>query len=231
MSDSWVVETPRGPGRLDLLRAEAPRGTLILSHGAGRGVDSPELQAIADGLPRHGWTVGLFEQPWRVAGRRVATAPPTLDQGLRAGVALALHETDRGLPLVVGGRSAGARSAARCAESLGAVGLLALAFPLHAPHRPERTRAGELSDAQVSTLVVQGARDALGSPEEFDGWFPGGLPAPSELVVVPMADHGFAVPRRGDVSQDSVWALIVESSVKWLTQLHGDPPRNPGNQF
>jgi predicted alpha/beta-hydrolase family hydrolase len=218
-----LVDTPRGPGRLTYAAASRPRGVLLLSHGAGKGVESADLQALAARLPNEGWTVALFDQPWRVAGRKIATAPPTLDEGLRA-AALAVraecaHTQPQALPLVVGGRSAGARSAARCALELGAAGCLALAFPLHAPHRQERSRTLELQQAGVPTLVLQGERDALGAPAEFGGWFPGSLPQPSDLVVVPEADHAFTVPRRAAVPPAEIWALIAAASASWLARL------------
>lgn len=229
-----VVDTSHGPGRLAYAVASRPRGVLVLSHGAGKGVESADLQALAACLPNEGWTVALFEQPWRVAGRKIATAPSTLDEGLRAAAAAVRAEFDlthpQAVPLVVGGRSAGARSAVRCALDLGAAGSLALAFPLHAPHRPERTRSLELQQAGVPTLVVQGERDVLGRPEEFAPWFPGSLPGPSELVVVPQADHAFGVPKRAGVPEVKIWDLIAAASASWLDRLlveadphHGSP--------
>ena len=113
-------------------------------------------------------------------------------------------------PLVVGGRSAGARSAARCARHLGAVGCLALAFPLHPPGHPEKSRLSELREARVSTLVIQGERDTMGRPEEF--------PADVDLAVVPSADHGFKVPARGDLSQDDAMEIVVEATLEWIVR-------------
>ena len=121
-----------------------------------------------EALPGQGVNVMLFEQPWRVAGRKIATPPATLDDGLRAAADALRVRT----PLVVGGRSAGARSAARCARSLGAAGCLALSFPLHPPGRPEQSRVDELAGARVPTLVVQGERDPMGRPEEFPATSP-----------------------------------------------------------
>lgn len=221
-----VVDTPRGPGRLTYSEASRPRGVLLLSHGAGKGIESADLQALAARLPAEGWTVALFEQPWRVAGRKIATSPPTLDEGLRTAATAVRTQCGGAQPealtLVVGGRSAGARSAARCALELGAVGCLALAFPLHAPHRPERTRTLELQQVGVPTLVVQGARDALGAPEEFADWFPGSLPQPSGLVVVPQADHAFGVSMRAGVPAVEIWDLIAAASASWLARLVPD---------
>jgi len=207
-----VIETPQGPARLVRRRSPRPRATLVLTHGAGRGIDAPDLAALASGLPRRGISVALVEQPWRVAGRKVASAPPTLDVGLEAAAGTLRV---RG-PLVVGGRSAGARSAARCATRLGAVGCLALSFPLHPPGRPERSRLDELTGSGVPTLVVQGERDSMGTPEEF--------PEGTDLAVVPTADHGLKVPARAPLTQDEALDLVVESALEWLVrEVVGNP--------
>ena len=108
--------------------------------------------------------------------------------------------------------SAGARSAARCAADLGAHGCLALAFPLHPPGKPEKSRLAELEGAGVPTLVVQGERDTMGRPEEF----PDPLPDQVHLAVVPGADHGFKVAARGDLSETDAMALLVEATLEWL---------------
>jgi predicted alpha/beta-hydrolase family hydrolase len=207
-----VVETPYGAGRLDVHTARGPTVTLLLSHGAGNGVEARDLAALATTLPRHGVAVALFEQPWRVAGRKIASPPPTLDVGLKAA-----HRVlrPRG-PVVVGGRSAGARSAARCATDLAAAGCLALAFPLHPPGRPEKTRVDELTGAGVPTLVVQGERDPMGRPEEF--------PEGTDLTIVPAADHGFKVPATGALTQAEALDLVVEAVLEWLVrEVTGNP--------
>lgn len=197
-------DTPHGEARIVVRQAREPVATLLLSHGAGAGIDTRDLVALADDLPRNGVTVVLLEQPWKVAGRKVATSPATLDVGLVA----AANRLKTRTPLVVGGRSAGARSAARCAKELGASGCLALAFPLHPPGKPEKSRLDELRGAGVPTLVIQGERDAFGRPEEF----PGDL----DLAVVPAADHGFKVPARADVSEADAMGIIVESTLEWI---------------
>jgi uncharacterized protein len=210
------VDTPYGEGRLVVHRARGRRvATLVLGHGAGNGIEARDLAALAADLPGQGITVALFEQPWRVAGRRIATAPPTLDVGLEA----AVTRLGPPAPFVLGGRSAGARSAARCAGRLGAAGCLALAFPLHPPGRPDSSRLGELQavlDEGVPTLVVQGERDSMGRPEEF--------PDTTELAVVPAADHGFRVPARGPLSQADALALVVEATLEWIVrEVAGNP--------
>ncbi|QSR25871.1 hydrolase [Nocardioides aromaticivorans] len=189
-------------------RARRPVVTLLLSHGAGGGIEARDLAALAAGLPGQGVNVALFEQPWRRAGKKVASPPATLDVGLRAAADALRVRT----PLVVGGRSAGARSAARTARELGARGCLALSFPLHPPGKPEKSRLEELELAGVPTLVVQGERDPFGRPEEF----PDPLPGRTDLAVVPGADHGLAVPKRGPVSEDEAMAIVVESTLEWI---------------
>ncbi len=206
MADTKMISTPYGDARLVANRARKPMATLLLSHGAGNGIDTQDLEALATGLPRHGITVLRLEQPWKVAGRKVATAPATLDVALRAAADVLRTRS----PLVVGGRSAGARSGARSARALGAAGCLALAFPLHPPGRPEKSRVAELAGAGVPTLVIQGERDTMGRPEEF--------PSGVDVCVVPGADHSFNVPKRAELSQDEALAIIVEATLEWIVR-------------
>ena len=206
MTTTRVIATPHGDGRLVSHRSRSPIATMLLSHGAGRGIDTRDLEALAEELPRQGITVHRFDQPWVVAGRKVASAPAILDSALTAAADVIRPRT----PLVVGGRSAGARSAARTARDLGARGCLALAFPLHPPGRPDKSRLDELIHSRVTTLVVQGERDAFGTPDEF--------PAGIDLAVVPEADHSFAVPKRASLSQDDALAIIVEAVLEWVVR-------------
>ncbi len=206
MSTELRVDTPHGVGRLVTDRSRSPIATLLLSHGAGNGIEARDLEALARHLPRNGISVVRFEQPWRLAGRKVATPPATLDAALVAAHGRLRIRT----PLVLGGRSAGARSAARCAKRLGAVGCLALAFPLHPPGRQEKSRLHELVGAQVPTLVVQGEQDSMGRPEAF--------PDNVEMAVVPQADHGFKVPKRGPISQEEAMEIVVQSTLDWIVR-------------
>lgn len=206
MSAIRVVPTPHGDARLIGDRSRHPVATVMLNHGAGGGVEAPELVALAQALPRQGISVLRLEQPWKVAGKKVAPRPAVLDECLVA----AANQTRVRTPLVIGGRSAGARAAARCATNLGASGCLALAFPLHPPGRPERSRLSELDDVHLPTLVIQGERDAFGRPEEF--------PARHDLAVIPSADHAFSVPKRGDISQEDALGIIVEATLEWIVR-------------
>ncbi|MFJ9074072.1 alpha/beta family hydrolase [Streptomyces sp. NPDC102278] len=209
------VPTPAGEARVTWYPAATGKARLVLavSHGAGGGIEARDLRALAAALPARGITVALVEQPWRVAGKKVAAAPKVLDEGWR-GLWPAL--TRPGPPVVAGGRSAGARVACRTAAELGAAGVLALAFPLHPPGRPEKSRAEELLGAGRPTLVVQGGRDPFGRPEEFPE--PTGK-HPYELVAVEHGDHGFAVPKRAERTQDETLDVITGAVARWLERL------------
>ena len=201
------VDTPLGPARVTTTEpAGAVVGTLVLGHGAGGGIGSADLTAVTAGAAAAGWRVLGVEQPWRVAGKRIAPAPPRLDEGWTA-VLGTLRDDDRlSGPLVVGGRSAGARVACRTAAAEGAAGVLALAFPLHPPGRPEKSRAPELTGVGVPIVVVQGETDAFGSPEEVAAVLSGR--AGASVYAVP-GDH--SLKRNVDV--------VAMAALSWLTEL------------
>jgi uncharacterized protein len=159
------VETPHGLARAHLHAAAEPRAALALGHGAGGGVSSGDLVAVTDVALSEGVSVALLEQPYLVAGRRSPAPARQLDAAWTAAIDYLLARDLRGLPLLVGGRSLGARVACRTAEETGAVAVLCLAFPLRAPGRPDAaSRLHELDEVSVPMLVVQGERDQFGMP-------------------------------------------------------------------
>jgi predicted alpha/beta-hydrolase family hydrolase len=155
------LDTPHGPARAHLHPVDSPSGLLVLGHGAGGGVGSPDLVGATEAAREAGLSVALVEQPYRVAGRRSPAPAAQLDA---AWVSVISQLPVEGLPLLVGGRSAGARVACRTAAEVGAVAVLCLAFPLHPPGKPEKSRLEELDAVEVPTLVVQGERDPFGLP-------------------------------------------------------------------
>jgi predicted alpha/beta-hydrolase family hydrolase len=186
------VATPHGPARVHLRTAERSRGALVLGHGAGGGVQARDLAAAAEAALAENVSVALVEQPYRVAGRRSPAPAKQLDASWIAVVEhLRAHELRR-LPLVVGGRSAGARVACRTASETGAAGVLCLAFPLQPRRAGSASRLPELDAVTVPVLVVQGENDAFGVP-------PAG---PERTVVRVHGDHAL----RGDV--DAVRAAV-----------------------
>ena len=157
------IETPHGRAVAHLRTVDRPQGAVLLGHGAGGGVQAPDLQAATRAALEENFTVALVEQPYRVAGRRSPAPARQLDAAWIAVIEALRADELGGLPLVVGGRSAGARVACRTAAATEAVGLLCLAFPLQPP-RGSQSRLDELDGVAVPTLVVQGARDPYGMP-------------------------------------------------------------------
>jgi predicted alpha/beta-hydrolase family hydrolase len=162
-----AVDTPHGRASVHLHPTDQPRAAVVLGHGAAGGVTSGDLVAVTGVARSEGFDVALVEQPYRVAGRRAPAPVRQLDAVWTAVVDHLLEGELRGLPLVAGGRSMGARVACRTAEATGAVGVLCLAFPLQPPRRSGAaapSRLPELDAVSVPTLVVQGARDPFGIP-------------------------------------------------------------------
>jgi predicted alpha/beta-hydrolase family hydrolase len=189
------LDTPHGPARAHVHTVDSPAGLLVLGHGAGGGVGSPDLVGATDAAHEAGLSVALVEQPYRVAGRRSPAPAAQLDA---AWISVISQLPLEGLPLLVGGRSAGARVACRTAAEVGAVAVLCLAFPLHPPGKPEKSRLEELDAVEVPTLVVQGERDPFGLP-------PSG---PSRTVVTIPGTHSLR-------SSSTVAAVVRE----WLEKL------------
>ncbi|MFU8872006.1 alpha/beta family hydrolase [Micromonospora sp. SL4-19] len=169
MRNSDEIETPRGPARIATDLPAGPLGALlVLGHGAGGDVDAPDLLAVRDAVLGAGVGVIRVTQPYRVAGRRAPAPAAQLDEAWTAVLATLRARHPDVSSWVVGGRSSGARVACRTATAAGAAGIVALAFPLHPPGRPERSRADELRTG-LPTLVVNGDRDPFGVPEPGPG--------------------------------------------------------------
>ena len=193
------VDTPHGVARVHLQLADGPAGALVLGHGAGGGVGAPDLKAAAQAAGELAWSVALVEQPYRVAGRRSPAPAAQLDAAWTTVIAHLRADALDGLPLVAGGRSSGARVACRTAEATGAIAALCLAFPVHPPGKPEKSRLDELDALTVPVLVVQGTSDPFGMPPD----------APRREVVRLPGDHGL---RR---SAAEVRAVVRD----WLTRV------------
>ena len=203
MTPTRRIDTPHGPAVAHLQLAGDPRAALVLGHGAGGGVAARDLAAAARAAADAGFGVVLVEQPYRVAGRRSPPRAPQLDAAWTAVVEALAGDELRGLPLITGGRSAGARVACRTAASTRAAGVLCLAFPLRPPRRsggaPAPSREDELDAVEVPVLVVQGERDPFGMP-------PAG---PRRRVVEVAGDHSL----RTDLD------AVAEAIRDWLGEL------------
>jgi uncharacterized protein len=197
------VDTPHGPARAHLRPHPETRAALILGHGAGGGIDAPDLRAAARAAESEGMTVALVEQPYRVAGRRSPAPARQLDTAWTAVVEALRQDELAELPLVFGGRSSGARVACRTADALGAIGVVCLAFPLQPPRRargsPAPSRIDELDAVAVPVLVIQGERDRFGMPP----------PGPGRTVVRVAGDHGL----KSDLQR------VEEAARTWLADV------------
>jgi uncharacterized protein len=199
MAAPRTIDTPHGPARAHVHRAEGAVAALVLGHGAGGGVTAPDLVAVKDAAVARGVTVALVEQPYRVAGRRSPAPAGQLDTAWLAVVEQLSQGPLAGLPLVTGGRSSGARVACRTAAASGAVAVLCLAFPVHPPGRPEKSRLDELDGVRAPVLVIQGDRDPFGMPPRRRG---------RRLVVV-----------EGDHSLRASAATVGDTAARWLVSV------------
>jgi predicted alpha/beta-hydrolase family hydrolase len=205
--DTFEVASPSGQARVYLYPVDRARAGLVLGHGAGGGVTAPDLVAVREAALADGVAVALVEQPYRVAGRRSPAPAAQLDAAWTAVVTRLREDELRGLPLVAGGRSSGARVACRTAQATGAIAVLCLAFPLQPPRRagaaPAPSRLDELDAVTVPTLVVQGTSDRFGIP-----------PAAARRTVVQVAgDHGLKTDVQAVAAAAQAWlARILASS-------------------
>ena len=205
------IDTPHGSSAAEVSMAAHGRGVVVLGHGAGGGIGAPDLVAATSGALDAGFHVILVEQPYRVAGRRAPPRAPLLDAAWIAVVQAVRGRFDDAAPLVVGGRSSGARVACRTATMLAAEGVLCLAFPLQPPRGADKpaapSRIHELAAPEVPVLVVQGERDPFGMPP----------PARQRTVVVVAGDHGLKA------DPPAVRAAVQQ----WLLQLTGGRTPSP----
>jgi uncharacterized protein len=196
-------------GRVDLDRPRGAAALLVLTHGAGGGVETRDVLAVRAAALAAGIAVALVTQPYRVAGRRTPPAPGPQDEAwLEIVAALRRRRGLAALPLFVGGRSNGARLAARTADRAGARGVVAMAYPLHPPGKPERSRLDELETAGCPVLVVQGDRDPFGMPPAGDD---------RVVEVIAGADHAL----RKDIAR--VAELIVSFVTSTVARANVTP--------
>ncbi|MEU2036120.1 alpha/beta hydrolase family protein [Nocardia amamiensis] len=190
------IETSAGPAEVELEQPRRPAFLLLLTHGAGGGVDTKDLLAVRDSALRLGGAVARVMQPYRIAGRRAPGSAVKQDEAWLEIVAR-LRGRKR-IPLIQGGRSNGARVACRTAVAARARGILALSFPLHPPGKPENSRRDELlAPGDIEVVVVNGANDPFGIPDPADA---------AEVRIIPGQPHSF---RAG-------FDLIAETVTPWL---------------
>lgn len=212
-----TVTTETGDGLLLWRDAiDDPAAVLVLGHGAGGQLDALDLVALARALPARGIAVARFEQPWRTAGRRMSAPAPQLDLAWQAAVAV-VRDRLPGVPVAVGGRSQGSRVACRTADGLGVSGVVCLAFPLHPPGRPEKTRLAELLTPTVPVLVCQGSRDTFGSAADLRS--AASDAANVTVVEILGADHSMRVRKADPIPQSAIAPVVVDAVAGFVTGL------------
>jgi uncharacterized protein len=223
-----VIEVPTTSGLARVtfapLRTSA-RAELFLGHGAGGSIDAPDLEALAQALPQLGVRVARVEQPYRVQGKRLETNTTKLDAAFKDAVS---RTREVSVPLFIGGRSAGARVAARTSKELGALGVLALAFPLMPVQRRRsitagRSRAPELLGVSCSMLVIQGTRDAFGGPVELDA-----LSLPPHIHVIPIEGGDHSLLPRSSQARQSAEQTMTEAVAAFVNQILAQRLRRKG---
>ncbi|GGS76835.1 alpha/beta hydrolase [Planobispora rosea] len=202
------LTTPHGPALVEVDGVPDPRFLLVLTHGSAGGVDAPDLLAVRDAVLKIGGVVARVTQPFRLRGARAPGSAVKQDEAWTAAVE-EIRRGHPGLPLAQGGRSNGARVACRTARAVGAEAVVALAFPLHPPRKPERSRAPELRAAGTEVLVVNGDRDPFGVPEAADA---------ARLVVLAGEGH--------DLNRDP--ARVGEVVADWLGERMRRKGTRPG---
>ncbi|MBF6437564.1 alpha/beta family hydrolase [Nocardia cyriacigeorgica] len=194
------IETSAGPAEVQLRRPRGAGFLLLLTHGAGGGVDTKDILAVRDSALDAGGAVGLVTQPYRVAGGRAPGSAVKQDAAWVEIVEAVRRRVGKKLPLIQGGRSNGARVACRTAIEVGARGVIALAFPLHPPGKPEKSRRDELlATGDIEVVVINGGSDPFGIPDPGDA---------AEVCVIPGQPHSF---RTG-------FDVIGATAGRWLTR-------------
>lgn len=220
---SWVTARRYGGG-------PATTALLVLAHGAGASQASEFMVTYASGLASRGLTVVTFNFPFTERGRRLPDPQPVLVACYRAVIGhVAVDPATRALPIFIGGKSLGGRMASHVAAAGAAAagpdggwwgrlrGLVFLGYPLHPPGRPQQVRVSHLPHIVHPMLVVQGARDAFGTPAELRLFFDV-LAAPAEVCVVQQGDHSLEVPKRSGLAQADVNAAVQDRIVAWVNE-------------
>lgn len=200
------INTAEGTALAEVTRpaedGAAPSFLLVLTHGSGGRVATPDVLAVQAAGLRLGAVAALVTQPYRVKGQRAPGNADRQDAAWAEVIGVLRGSIGAGLPLIQGGRSNGARVACRTAQAVGARGVIALAFPLHPPGRPERSRAAELAMAGPDVLVINGRNDPFGVPRRAAG---------RRLVVLDGETH--ALSRHPDA--------VGRAAGSWLRKLLG----------
>ena len=221
--ETWTVPVEAGASITALAYAAGPAGVdspvLVLAHGAGADQRSPFMIESAQALSRRGVTTVTFNFLYKEQHRKLPDRRPVLESCYRAMVdAVSRHSSTAGRPVFIGGKSMGGRIATQIAAAdpaLPIAGLVALGYPLHPPGKPEQRRDAHLPDIRRPMLIVQGSRDAFGTPEEFGEVLACMNPRPT-LHVIAGGDHSFKVARSSSTAQQVTFTTVIATVAEWI---------------
>ena len=201
-------------------RTRDQHACLVLAHGAGAGQRHPFMVTVAQGLAERGIDVVTFDFPYMTQKRRVPDKAPVLEASFRETVAEARQRVGPDRRLFIGGKSLGGRMATHlAAEGLADLqGVVLLGYPLHPPGKPEQPCVAHLPRITVPVVIVQGERDAFGTPDEVRPAF-AGLGTRATLHVVEGGDHSLRVPRSAGVSQQDVYNGVLDAIAVWVQSV------------
>jgi hypothetical protein len=238
MAESQRVALDRGVAVTAARYAATPPSAalIVLGHGAGANQSSPFMVEYATGLATRGFDVATFNFPFTERGKKLPDPQPVLEACYRSVLAHVATDPARGtLPIIIGGKSLGGRIASHVAAARDADeptagtwwdrlrGLVFLGYPLHPPGRPQEVRVSHLPRIAQPMLVVQGARDAFGTPDELRLFFDV-LPSRCEVFAVDQANHSLEVPKRSGIVQANVTAAVLDRMAEWIrTVAVGSP--------
>jgi predicted alpha/beta-hydrolase family hydrolase len=189
--------------------------TLVLAHGAGAPMDSPFMDAMAEGLARHGVQVVRFEFPYMAARRRGKGGGPDREPVLRATWATVVEALGGGPRVFIGGKSMGGRMASLVADELRVRGLVCLGYPFHPPGQLEKLRTAHLATLLTPTLIVQGERDTFGTRQEVEGY---SLSSAIEVHFIADGDHSLEPRKRSGRTTEEAWAEAIEKMAAFLAR-------------
>jgi hypothetical protein len=189
---------------------------VALAHGAGVGIDSPFMQAFAQGLAAAGLRVAMFEFPYMAKLRSGTRRPPDRELVLRQ-TWLQVIEQLGAERLIIGGKSMGGRIASLVADEASVAGLVCLGYPFHPAGQPQKLRVEHLCDLKTPTLILQGERDALGNRSEVGGY---DLSKAIELRWLPDGDHSFTPRVASGRTETQNWQQAIESVARFVNCLH-----------
>jgi predicted alpha/beta-hydrolase family hydrolase len=196
-------------GVMDLLLdgPEDARDRIVLAHGAGAPMDHPFMSAVAAGLAARAMRVARFEFRYMAARRSGARKPPDRAPVLLDTWREAIAALGGAHNLVLAGKSLGGRIASMVADEVGARGLVCLGYPFHPPGKPDRLRTAHLETLRTPTLIVQGTRDAFGTPEDVGGY---ALSPAIQIAWIEDGDHSL-VPRKssGRTREDALEEAVA----------------------